>query len=63
MPVGQVNKNGFSGSSSSIPQFFTSWESVVKEVESNVTGEGQKTSSVLSRALSRIELEIQAETT
>ena len=30
--------------------------SVVKEVESNVTGEGQKTSSVLSRALSRIEM-------
>ena len=28
----------------------------------NVTGEGQKTSSVLSRALSRIEMKIQAET-
>ena len=27
-----------------------------------VTGEGQKTSSVLSRALSRIEMRIQAET-
>ena len=56
VPVGQANRNGFSGSSSSIPQFLTNWESVVKEVESNVTGEGQKTSSVLSRALSRIEM-------
>ena len=28
----------------------------------DVTGEGQKTSSVLSRALSRIEMKIQAET-
>ena len=28
----------------------------MKEVESNVTGGGQKTSSVLSRALSRIEM-------
>jgi hypothetical protein len=31
-------------------------------VSHNVTGEGQKTSSVLSRALSRIEMKIQAET-
>ena len=30
VPVGQVNKNGFSGSSSSIPQFLTNWESVVE---------------------------------
>ena len=30
VPIGQVNKNGFSGSSSSIPQFLTNWESVVE---------------------------------
>ena len=30
VPIGQVNKNGFSGSSSSIPQFWTNWESVVE---------------------------------
>ena len=32
------------------------------DVAAIVTGEGQKTSSVLSRALSRIEMRIQAET-
>ena len=30
VPIGQVNRNGFSGSSSSIPQFLTNWESVVE---------------------------------
>ena len=61
-PAGKTNRNGFSGSSSLMPKSSTCRRSVVKEVESNVTGEGQKTSSVLSRALSRIEMKIQAET-
>ena len=30
VPIGQVNRNGFSGNSSSIPQFLTNWESVVE---------------------------------
>ena len=30
VPFGQVNRNGFSGSSLSIPQFSTNWESVVE---------------------------------
>ena len=30
VPTGQLNRNGFSGSSSSIPQFLTIWESVVE---------------------------------
>ena len=31
VPAGQANKNGFSGSLSSIPQFSTNWESVVEK--------------------------------
>ena len=56
LPAGRTKRNGFSGKLSLMPKSSTCRRSVVKkEVESNVTGEGQKTSSVLGRALSRVE--------